>query len=383
MNNNLIEKSVEKFTGKKWNEISESEQKILLEISGVPMDYVNKDKSCIIEFTGTPLFISGYFNGIDKNPTPNADAIITSIEYVDTEKMQKFNAEIENCIALMDEAVDFGTCSPEEYDSIVEEYNRLITERDALLSQASAVSAENNIVTNPAISKYNIVPLSEPKNNVVAVASATFYNSLTVNNITINVNQNGELFVRMPQKRTNQGNFIDVAHPLSRDGRKNINETLLNGFKNGEYKKTFFVNQEPSISAQNSVKYPDGKYGNNLARLDVVVNDMVIHNAKIFKNKDGMPQLALPSYKGKNGYTSICVPSSSEVFKAMNTSAVEEFNTEYRFIDCTNEQVTALKNGGLHINSNINSDGVNIVKFKAADEARVQNILNAANAIHK
>lgn len=241
----------------------------------------------------------------------------------------------------------------------------------------------NDVIQNPLISKYNIVPLTEPRNNVVAVVSAIFYNSLTVNNITINTNRSGGLFVRMPQKRTNQGNFIDVVHPLNAVTRKNINETLLNAYKNSELKKQFTVQGEIKILAQNCQKFETEQYENNLARLDVVVNDMVIHNAKIFLNKDGFTQLALPSYKGKNGYVSICAPFSKAVFKTMNEAAVEEFNAEYQFVECNDTQVEALKQSGLRINSNSKADGINIIKFKTADAAQVQNILNAANTIRK
>lgn len=198
MNNNLTEKSIDKFTGKKWNEISETEQKMLLDIAGVPMDYVRDDNSCIIEFTGTPLFISGYSNGLDKNPTPNDDAIIVNIKYVNTEELQKIQTKIDDCIALMDEAVDFGTCTPEEYDSIVEDYNKLIAERDVLLSQTSAVSAKN------------IVPLAETKSKTTPAQVTKRIEQLK------NFNQNSN------QLNASLGNNINNT---ASEGNKNIQTT--------------------------------------------------------------------------------------------------------------------------------------------------------------
>ena len=148
-----------------------------------------------------------------------------------------------------------------------------IKERIAALTSGASMS-EN---TNASISKFTISPLAQPINGSVAVCSATFYNTLTVNGITINEGKNG-LYVKMPQKRTKQGRFIDVAHPLSADGRRNINETLLTAYKSGVLKQEFEVAPPKKIAAQNAVKYPP-EYGNSLARLDVVVGDMVVHNA--------------------------------------------------------------------------------------------------------
>ena len=111
-----------------------------------------------------------------------------------------------------------------------------IKERIAALTSGASMS-EN---TNASISKFTISPLAQPINGSVAVCSATFYNTLTVNGITINEGKNG-LYVKMPQKRTKQGRFIDVAHPLSADGRRNINETLLTAYKSGVLKQEFEV----------------------------------------------------------------------------------------------------------------------------------------------
>lgn len=240
---------------------------------------------------------------------------------------------------------------------------------------------------NTAISKYTISPLSTPKNGVVAVASATFYDTLTINSITINQSQNGNLYVKMPQKRTNQGNFIDVAHPLNAKARQNINDTLLNGYKNGIMKQEFNVTSQSEISAQNSVKYSDGQYGNNLARLDVVVNDMVVHNAKIVNGKDNnQPFLSMPTYKDKNGeFHSICTPANSEAFKSMSNEALAEYNTEYKFAKCSDEQISTLKDSGIKFNTHTNNNGENIIKFKSADASKVYSTINsiANTAAHK
>lgn len=244
---------------------------------------------------------------------------------------------------------------------------------------SEAVVAENaKLPKNKAISKLRISPLENPNNSVIAVVSATFYNTLVVNGMTINKGQNG-LYVRMPQKMTKQGTYIDVAHPLSSEGRKNINNTVLDCFKNKQYKQEFEVNVPVDISAKNSVKYPES-FGNSLARCDLLINDMVVHNAKII-NVKGTPRLNLPTYKNKDSkYSSICVPTSSEAFKKLNKSALEEYNTEYSYCKYSDSDVEKLKASGIDIQSHKNDKGENIVKFKAADADKVNAVVHSTPA---
>ena len=233
---------------------------------------------------------------------------------------------------------------------------------------------KNEIPANASISKITISPLQQPINGTIAVCSATFYNTLTVNGITINEGRNG-LYVRMPQKRTQQGKYIDVAHPLSVDGRRNINQTLLSAYRDNNFKQKFNVAAPTTIVAQNSVKYPP-EYGNSLARLDIVVGDMVVHNAKIIKS-DNEPRLIMPSYKTKDGsYTSICIPATKDAFSKMNQKALEEYNTEYSLRKLTDDDVAALKESGIKVQCRKNTQGENVVKFKFEDLPKVNAIIN-------
>lgn len=217
-------------------------------------------------------------------------------------------------------------------DDLMKQKEDIISQITDVLRGNSSVDKgklKNEIPANASISKITISPLQQPINGTIAVCSATFYNTLTVNGITINEGRNG-LYVRMPQKRTQQGKYIDVAHPLSVDGRRNINQTLLSAYRDNNFKQKFNVAAPTTIVAQNSVKYPP-EYGNSLARLDIVVGDMVVHNAKIIKS-DNEPRLIMPSYKTKDGsYTSICIPATKDAFSKMNQKALEEYNTEYEY----------------------------------------------------
>lgn len=234
----------------------------------------------------------------------------------------------------------------------------------------------NHKAENASISKLIISPLQEPINSSVAVCSATFYNTLTVNCITINNGQNG-LYVKMPQKRTQQGRFIDAAHPLSADARRNINETLLSAYRNGNFKQEFEVAAPKKIQAQNLVKNPP-ESGNSLARLDIVVGDMVVHNVKINKGKtnDNL-NLSMPGYKSKNGeYSSICIPANKEAYSEFSKQALAEYNTQYSFRKLTDDDVAALKESGIQLQCRKNQQGEYVVKFKFEDLAKVNAVIN-------
>lgn len=229
---------------------------------------------------------------------------------------------------------------------------------------------------NLLITKFTVSPLKEPKNSVVAVVSATFYNKLQVNGITINNGKNG-LYVRMPQKKTNNGNYIDVVHPLSAESRKNLNVTLLQAYQNSEFKKENDIvgSSSVKIKAQNAVKYPKD-YDNKLARCDLIVNDMVVHNVKII-NVNNNPKIYMPSYKARDGsFTSICVPSDKSAYKEMKSAALTEYNTDYSYRKYSDADVEKLKvSSEVSIQSHKNRNGENIVKFKTDDLKKINAVI--------
>ncbi len=80
----LSQKILNNLIGRKWCELNESEQNMLMKRAGIPMDFIDDKNNCIIEFIGTPLFIKGHYNDNshfdDKIPigTPNKNAVIQS-----------------------------------------------------------------------------------------------------------------------------------------------------------------------------------------------------------------------------------------------------------------------------------------------------------------
>lgn len=240
---------------------------------------------------------------------------------------------------------------------------------------------QNTKNSDSLITQFNITPFETPRNGAVAIASATFYDMFKVNGITIRESSNGNLYVKMPQKRTLQGTYIDVTHPLNAETRKKINETLLSAYSSGVLQQEFAIDTKPEVTAQYSVKNKPEELGNTLGRLDIVVKDMVIHNCKIINSKDDKPMMIFPVYRNKNGdYYLIIKATNTSVFQEMNNAALSEFNTEYSYKKLDDKDLAVLKNSDIKFISHRTPEGDNIVKFNASDLQKINNALSPVMA---
>lgn len=247
---------------------------------------------------------------------------------------------------------------------------------DGSMTSGDFKKMQKSVLESADISKFNVHALSEPKGNIVALASMTLYDAVTINSITINKGENG-YYVKLPQKRTQDGNYIDVAHPINANLRNRINSVLLSAYLNGVNKQEFTYTGNIDITAQNSVKYNIEKTKNVLGRMDILVNDFVIHNAKLFVNNNGEVSLELPKFKTKDGnYNSLVSPANPNCYAQIKDSAITEHSTEYQFKKGTPDDVAKLAAEGLKFSVNYNSSGEAVMKFKEADAAAVSKILN-------
>ena len=71
----------------------------------------------------------------------------------------------------------------------------------------------------------------EEDSKLKAIASITFDDSFAVHDIKILEGNNG-LFVAMPSKKIGEGNFKDVAHPITSEARKEVTDTILEAYRN-------------------------------------------------------------------------------------------------------------------------------------------------------
>lgn len=63
-----------------------------------------------------------------------------------------------------------------------------------------------------------------------AIVSVTFENQFVVHDIKVIEGQNG-LFIAMPSRKTPDGEFKDIAHPINTETREQIQKAILNEYE--------------------------------------------------------------------------------------------------------------------------------------------------------
>ncbi len=68
------------------------------------------------------------------------------------------------------------------------------------------------------------------ENRMKAVASVTFDNEFVIHDIKVIESQNG-LFIAMPSRKTPNGEFKDIAHPINAETREKIQKAILDAYE--------------------------------------------------------------------------------------------------------------------------------------------------------
>mgnify|MGYP006285959213 CR=1 FL=1 len=66
-----------------------------------------------------------------------------------------------------------------------------------------------------------------------AIVSITFDNDFVVHDIKVIESQNG-LFIAMPSRKTAEGEFRDIAHPINSETREKIQSLILEKYESAE-----------------------------------------------------------------------------------------------------------------------------------------------------
>ena len=66
--------------------------------------------------------------------------------------------------------------------------------------------------------------------NMKAVASITIDNELAIHDIKIIEGEKG-LFIAMPSRKTPEGEFRDIAHPISHESREVLQKAVLDAYE--------------------------------------------------------------------------------------------------------------------------------------------------------
>ena len=93
------------------------------------------------------------------------------------------------------------------------------------------ICAENLLKEGGAVMQITDVRLRKvnSENRMKAVASVTFDNEFVVHDIKVIESQNG-LFIAMPSRKTPNGEFKDIAHPINADTREKIQKAILEAY---------------------------------------------------------------------------------------------------------------------------------------------------------
>lgn len=86
------------------------------------------------------------------------------------------------------------------------------------------------------ISDVRIRIVSKTDIKLKAVASVTFDDCFVVHDIKVLSSDDGE-FIAMPSRKTNDGEYKDIAHPLNSETREALKQAVLSAYYN-ELKKS-------------------------------------------------------------------------------------------------------------------------------------------------
>lgn len=75
-----------------------------------------------------------------------------------------------------------------------------------------------------------------------AIASITLDNEFVVHDIRV-IDGNTGLFVAMPSKRTPDGEFRDIAHPINSGTRTKIQESVLKAYEESSEEEAVVLNE--------------------------------------------------------------------------------------------------------------------------------------------
>ena len=75
-----------------------------------------------------------------------------------------------------------------------------------------------------------------------AIVSVTFDNEFVVHDIKIIEGQNG-LFIAMPSRKTPDGEFKDIAHPINTETRERIKSAILEAYEKAVSEESLTVSE--------------------------------------------------------------------------------------------------------------------------------------------
>lgn len=159
------------------------------------------------------------------------------------------------------------------------------------------------------------------ESNIKAMASVVFGDSFRVGNIAVVERKDGELFVAMPQFRSNSkdkyGNDVykSVCNPITKEFRQELFDNILATYASEQNEKTIDTKDGNDLQFKVSVNPYERQSGNVRGIGRIYFNDnFVVNNVSVLQGKENL-FVAMPSYKtkqkdeqGKAVYQDVCYP---------------------------------------------------------------------------
>ena len=141
------------------------------------------------------------------------------------------------------------------------------------------------------------------ESNIKAMATVVFGDSFKVGNIAIVQRKDGELFVAMPQFRSNSkdkhGNDVykSVCNPITKEFRQELFDNILGAYADEQKERTIDTKDGNDLQFKVSVIPYERQSGNVRGIGRIYFNDnFVVNNVFVLQGKEKL-FVAMPSYK--------------------------------------------------------------------------------------
>ena len=172
--------------------------------------------------------------------------------------------------------------------------------------------------------------------NIKAMATVVFGDSFKVGNIAVVERRDGELFVAMPQFRSNSkdkhGNDVykSVCNPITKEFRQELFDNILATYASEQKERTIDTKDGNDLQFKVSVVPYERQSGNVRGIVRIYFNDnFVINNVSVLQGKENL-FVAMPSYKtkqkeeqGKAVYQDVCYPVTKEFREVLYGAIVD------------------------------------------------------------
>lgn len=177
------------------------------------------------------------------------------------------------------------------------------------------------------------------ESNIKAMTTVVFGDSFKVGNIAVVERKDGELFVAMPQFRSNSKDqhghdvYKSVCNPITKEFRQELFDNILGAYADEQKERTIDTKDGRDLQFKVSV-VPFERQESNIRGIGrVYLNDnFVVNNIYVLQGKENL-FVAMPSYKtkqkdeqGKMIYQDVCYPVTKEFREVLYGKVIDSYN---------------------------------------------------------